>query len=49
MLHGFINTDSLRYVEATAKPPSTVWIVAFSTSLLINIIFISTTLINRRF
>ncbi|XP_065941687.1 multiple epidermal growth factor-like domains protein 10 [Magallana gigas] len=40
--------DSLRNVETTDVASSTLWIVAFFISLLINIIFISTTLISRR-
>lgn len=42
-------TDSLRNVETTDVASSTLWIVAFFISLLINIIFISTTLISRRY
>lgn len=42
-------TDSLRNVETTDVASSTLWIVAFFISLLINIIFISTKLISRRY
>lgn len=42
-------TESLRNVETTDVASSTLWIVAFFISLIINIIFISTTLISRRY
>ncbi|XP_034321050.2 uncharacterized protein [Magallana gigas] len=40
--------DNLRNFETTDAPSTTVWIVAFSLSLVIHIIFISATLISRR-
>lgn len=52
MLHDFIRTDSLRNVETNAETDVssyTLWIVAFSISMVIHIVFISATLISRRY
>lgn len=45
----FFYTGSLRNVETTDVPSSTFWIVAFSISLVINIILTSATFISRRY
>lgn len=52
MLHDFIRTDSLRNVETNAETDVssyTLWMVAFSISMVIHIVFISATLISRRY
>lgn len=45
----FCCTDSMRSVEATDIPSNTLWIVAFSITMTIHIIFISVMLIGRRY
>lgn len=42
-------TDSMRSVKTTDIPSNTIWIVAFSISMAIHMIFITVSCINRRY